>query len=1682
MLRLRVLPLLSVVVFASCVEPDSALRVDVVVKDVGGVRVRADCLRIQVLDEKNAVLGQSVFARPQDDTAVIAIRRGKEFPRDVGLRVQGLQGRCDDESTLKLNAQSDVVQASFPERGFSTVAIELGPPNSALDGDRDGWVDANKGGPDCDDSDRTIFPGGTQVCAVQKDTDCDGFIGCDDSECTTASVCANPPTRLVITSMPALEMSRHTCIGPFVAELRNADGVRTAIRNTTVNVASSVPGLTFHPTCNDTSTDFTIAYGASQFSFYAKADGAVRGLVTVTATADRVPTPATVQLKVKALPVAKIVITSPERTVTAGSCSTQTIDFELFDSMNRHTDADDDAIVFNLSAKLGAATVADLLFSDGMCGTVAPTLNFPSGVGNASLRVSNTRAGTYEVTAVRGAISATQNVTVTPAAPNKLQLLNAFLVLTPQVCSNGGFGVELVDAFGNAAPAPANSTLTVEQESTIEGVTFHSAVDCLPPATSTVEFTAGQSQRFIPTRGTLSRTGRARVTTNIPGVLMTDWLNVSVGVGALTYFDLSGPGQTITANGCSVTPMSFVARDVAGNPTLAPDGGVTIDVNASLPGGDLRFFTTSGCPPANGRADVFVPGGAPDVRVYFSGTRARPAFAFTGTNATYPVDGGVSGNVITPAAPTKFFVNPDAGVTTAASCTQFTGSFFDTWDNATGYTNDRQVTVMPGTLTVSPTGACGGGMALAPANQSTFDFFVGSNTAGVYPMTVNVGALSANARLTVNPGMPQLSASTATPNVRAGECVNIALERRDGQLNPTPVTTTTSFPVTAGARTYVFAQGNCMGAVDAGATMNAGQNTATFSVRPIAAVPQNVVIDALGGTNPQVALTVQPNVTTRYEWASAGTPLALTAGACSPALTVTRYDAWDNLVTQGNETPALTSMNLVQFFNTSGCTAGSTITTALVPDGQGVSSTFYARGTSADAGVMRADLNAANGTRAVAVSPSTAHHLAFATAPGSTQAGTCEGDVRVDLRDEFENRVQPAGTVSVSLSTDGGVGQSGGPVLFSDIGCNTGISSVELTAGAPVASFRFRSIRATPPGPPLALIARTASPVTSTASQGWVVTPRDVARLGWTEATPATVNRFECTRLGPVRTEDTFGNVVAPTSTLALQGPLADANLGAQFFSDAQCTAAVPASIATGTTTSQPYYVVATGADAGTVIARSATGSIVSPAITLSLVGTPGSLTVSDAGFVEASACRPVTVARLDGSGSAVTKGETSFILTSASASVTLHPTPDCAGAGSATVNGAFMAGQSTVTYYLRGRSSNGAETVPVTVTDVLGGSTGSSTDATALPLVRRGSCNIADNASNSRCELSPPLPGNDLSRSFLLFSSTGGDASASLSNVACKLDATTNAAVVCNRAGDGAAPAGDQSLLIEYQVVSYGRSVDAGGITVQHVPSGVTDSSGSFPVTIAPVPTGESFVLFSTYGTGSENGADDFPTMHLENGTTLRVLSAGAKNYEAQVVSISGAQVDRGEAVLDAGVFFTQVPGIPAADVSRAFLLYSVRGVDRPDGGVQEMCKRQVRGGFDGGAVYFARGFNAATECGVDPVQIRWEAVRLPAASAQQQLVSVAGSGGGLTRTSNFNFAAVVLNRSVGFVGGQGPGGQSMGEGNFFDATGGNGDTVGSFRSALRFNSTTQGVLECRNSGAGKDSQFNPFVVQFAP
>lgn len=1688
MFRSRVLAALALVALTSCQPPDSALRVTIEVRPQGTALVFADCLKLRVLNPAGEELLATVFPRPDDNEAIVAVKRGSNLPASIQLQVSGLIGNCQNEDSLKLNTRSEPETFTFPESGVADASLTLGPPDQSLDRDRDGYASATEGGPDCNDMVRTIFPGAMQTCSMHDvDTDCDGTAGCDDAECNGAPVCANPPTKLVMTppATPALDaLDRHGCYGPFTFQLQNESGARIAVRETPLTLAPGLAGLTFHDASNCMSsavTSYRIAYGTDSVQLYMKTDGVARGVANVVVTAARVATPATYQVRVRALPATQLVVTSPDVVTPAGACSAQTIDFELRDAQGRRTDAEDSTITVPLSVTRGSDPVANMLFSDGACGTGVSNLSFAPGVGVASVHVLNTRAASYTVRAAASPFDATDVAVITAASPSRLLRDSPSYALSPAVCLPGGIRVSLVDAFDNPASAPANATLTITPAAPIGDVTFHEHPDCQSNATNTVPFGDAGT---IYARGDMVAVGSAVISTDIPNVQATEPFIISVGAGAPSRVDFGGTGQTILAGGCSTMGFPLQLQDNVGNPTNAPDGGFPVTLTAStgsIPSDDLRFFTDPSCDPDAGRPNVVIPAGRPGVTVYFGGTRARPSFTFAGTSAL-PVMGDVPGNVINPQAPEDLFVTPASASALAGGCAGYTAELRDTFGNLTSFSTTRALSLQNAThLNLAPNGTCTPGPVSIAANSNNASFFVGSTDAGTYNFQARVDTLVAPVTLVVDAGAPTLVMTPASASTTAGTCVDFQLRRQDLYGNPTPVPAPTplNFPVATAPGTLVFRQAACTGTVDAGVNITVGGSVQNFSVRPHVAGAQTVAVS--GG--PTSSLTVSPGPVARVALDAGSAPLVLSAGACSPAITAERFDGFGNPVTTGAASLSIGSGGLVSVFTDSSCVTPPGVDQPSINNGASRSSNFYVSGTVADAGTLSAFLGVLRGDLPVVVGAATPSRVVFTNAPATATAGACAGPLTVELRDQYGNRATPAGSVVVSFAADAGAGLDAGAGFFTAAGCGTGATAVTLSSAAPSGSMHFNTGRAEPTN----FVA--SSPGLTSAQQVWTINPGLLATLAWRTPPPATLDRFGCVELGQVEARDNRGNLVTQASPLALTQYF-DVNLAATFHNDSACAQPPPASIPMGAAVSNSFFVAANGSDAG-VIRVQASGAQTPDAL-VTVTGNQGALVINlDAGVVEAGACLPLTVSRFNGSGMLVTRGGSSFTLSSSDPAIGIYGGANCAGAGTP-VSGSFSAGASTATpLYIKGRSSDGGVAVTLTATATYGGADSGTASVSPLPLVRRGRCDLLDTDGVSpgnevRCELSPPIPDNDVTRSFLLFSSTGGDNTASNTNVACRLDSTGDAAVVCGRTGTGSGPE-DTSLLIEYQVVSYGRGLDAGGVSVQHL-SSVTDSSGDQLVPITAVPLTESFVLVSSYGVGSENGADDFLTANLEAGG-VRLKAGTNKNYSVQVVSFSGANVTRGVSTIDAGASSLTL-AFPSAVAGRTFALFSVNGPDATDGGISDMCRRRVRGvALANGDVTFSRGKGAAA-CAQDPVELRWEVVTLPASAGVQNVdgatgVSITGSSTGtdgfLTTTPTFS-GQVVTHRAVAFFGTQGPGGQTAGESNWYEHAMNNGDRTDRFHALLRLVGAGSLELQCRNPGNGNASTFSPVVVQFEP
>ncbi len=1692
-----------VLALTACEAPVPGLRVDILVE----AEVKADRLRLDVFrDQAGAEFLESAsFERPADNTAVVAVRKGETWPQRIFLRVDGLVGTCAEDGSGCLGARSAMTPAEFPERLFNTVTVDLGLPGSDLDSDGDGFIDDKKGGSDCNDLARHINPAATQRCAAHdEDTDCNGYFGCDDPFCTrpsdVASACANPPTRLVLVDGGAPSASglqadgglfvqeSHACF-PLVYELRGADGgVAPAVRNTPVRLAGT--DLEVLTGCVGVTevTNLTISHNSSTLQLFARSRGPVYGdgnvhlEADVFARGDALTTAVTdTPVPLRPTPVTALAFSTDSVTsVTAGTCSSQPMTLRLLDASGRPTLAPASGLSVNLDV---AGPHQDVLFAPG-CDTLSSPLLFAPGQGQQALHVKHTKAGNYAVSATRidgDAGVATHAFIIAPAEPHALRLDRPEVALASDVCDNQALGVTLVDAFDNDAPAPANTLLSPQPTASLADVTFHNSPDCLDSDT-TYPLAAGTSHRTLPLRGTTQATGTLTVDTNLPGVLPTGLFTVSVAAGPPASLDFTGTGQDFVVGNCVPTPLALRVRDTAGNPAAAGAGGLTVTFDLANPGenADLRYSTNvESC--LDGGSSIFIPPGSASASVYFSGTRARTAFGLR-ASSSLPVDGGVDGHTLRAGPPMALVLSPDAGhVTAGPGCAVFSARTEDRFRNAASFTTERELTLAPAqpNLRLGPDAACGAGLVLLAANTSARSFSLGANVANTYDFTVQLGSVNAPLRLTVDAGPPVLRVTPTAVSADAGDCVDLQLRLTDAVGNPTPVAGATDFGATPFFDAGVYGQFGCEGLPGSSVNMAAAAHQANLSVRPFTAgTGLQLVFDGGSAGSPSVSFDVAPGAV--HALTIEGTlPQPLVAGTCNGPVQARRVDQWGNAVLRGTVNANVsTSLPGLSFHtSTTDCDDDSpSASTTPFSDGSPLSGNLFLYGTRADAGSITVSLGAALGSRAVAVSPTDAQHVSFTADGGTTSAGNCLG-ASVELRDRFDNRVTPGTPVNVVFSTDGGLAEGGGSIFSTNTACDTTLpgSQLELSSAQPTRSFGFRSVRATPAGEPMRLFATTTTPA-STAAQSWVVTPLAASRLVWTTPPPTSVTRFACVSLGRVGSRDFFGNVAAAPAGGWTLTPSAAAGLGAAFYGDDTCVTPPPSELAASNIQSGEFFVSATGSSSGAVGVAPSVGSA-TPAHTLAVTGAQGSLLLSpNTASIEAGGCLPMVLHRRDDQGNLLTRGGPITVsLSSDNGIVEPQTGPEC-GSRSLTVNVTFDAGVAQRTVWVRGNSSD-SETATLTASDQTNGSADDTASVTALPLVRSADCDLAT-GNEVRCELSPPIPGNDLSRSFVVFSSTAAADAPSLENVGCFLDATGDAAVVCRREGTSDSP--DAAVKIRYQVVSFATGYADGGVSVQQrVGNTAADDAG---VSIDVVNPDDSFVLFSSWTSGGDHSADDFATAHLEGNNLValqRAATGATLNYALQVVSWQGASVRRGELTLaaDAGTASVTPTGGPTTN-ARSFLLLSTRAPADADNGYSELCKRGVRGMVNpDGSLSFSRGLGS-DDCDNGPVDVRWELVQLPGnSSVQHGELPFSGSGANefLTATQPM---ATFSHRALPLLAGQGPGGQSGGESSFFNT---NEDRAGSFRAALRLvGNNVQAV--CRNPGPSRDSRFSPMVIQFDP
>ncbi len=1663
-----ILGALAAATLTSCATKlEGALDVDLTVDP----SLVADCVKVAVRDTAGIEVDSVTLPRGGRTEFHIGVVRTSAMPSTVELVASGLIGaNCRTSEALRLNTRSEPVSATFPPEAVEVVTLTLGPPSAILDGDRDGYVGAASGGLDCNDADPAIHPNALQQCDSIVDTNCDGRVACDDDRCTATAGCANPPDRLSWSGVPATAV-RGACVGPLSTATTNASGPRVA----TSPVAVTLGGGAFFEDnrCTKTLLSTSIAFQtASSASVWVKLDAL--GSATLTASSAKLMT-ATAALEIEPVPATSLTFDTLPTTQLAGACS-GAVAVTLRDQAQQPTTSTT-ALMLALAASPSDTT--GNFFSDAQCLTGISTLALPPGQSASTFYFRSTKARAIAVTAnsVPAALTANGSVTITPDVATGVAFTNLPLALrTSDACSTArgvALQLEVQDAFGNRAPARTSLVLT-PSASGVGLVYFDGASGgCATPVTS-LSIAQGASTASFNVKATSVGSGMVTVT---PSGLSAVSQGISVAAGDPTQLAFSGSAQSPLAGACSAAPLSLGLFDSSNTPSSLPSAlPVTLSTSALPANSNFVFFTQAGCP-ANAaltNGALTVAAGQSQVNLFFRGEKT----ASFSIQATSSIGNATSaGHSIRAGSPSVLSWTPPATTSaTAGQCSQgYTLALLDAFLNATSFLVPTSLTPSssPSGLTFDLSPACQGTLPLTiPAGAQSVSVSARGTVAGSYQLSASAGGavLSATAPFTVNAGPPSLTVTfpVSQPVVVAGSCQQFTFERRDAFGNAVNATPLTFSGVPAGVTLF-----------DTLADCQANRNSATSftmtgGVKSVWAQPTvaalNVTLTATaGGTSAQARLDCTAGTATSVVFDQL--PLSRAAGVCAANLTLHLRDAFGNdAVNDSARTLTVGGGTNVSFFSTADCSAvGGATGSVSFPANQARSTVFSMAGTTALVNSITIS-GSLSGSGLFTVTAGSAAKLAFTTSPlPSLPAGGCSGPVTVEIRDSFDNPV--TSTLALNLSNTTSAGPADTAVFFTDTACAATTTTTLNVTNATSASFSFTLNKA--PATQVITVTAPSLPVAGrTATQSWNVVLGPPARVSWTVPPPASLARFTCSAAATVQLQDAGGNAVLATAGgLALGLTSSNSQLGLTFFSDSTCTTEITGSTLPEGSSDLSVYVAVTGSGSSDVRATS-TGLTSSLAQTVTVAGSAGTLAVtSPSADVEAGACVPLTTTRRTSGAALATVGTSALTFVVSNPAVTLHVGSDCAlpTVTTATINN----GQSAVTLYARGRSAASTTALTVTASEVNSGLTSSPDLAlTAYPLVRSGACTIANNQSLCTSTLSPALPaGNDTSRTFLVMSARPNAANARDSFTQCSLSGAT---VSCTRRNTP-----NNSVVIQWQTVSFGRAAAAGGASVQQLTGTVTPQAGqtSLDLTLGTAvdPT-RSFVLFSH--TSALNAAAtnvDFFTAKLISGTTVRLAGSAdlpALDYVVQVVELAGARVDRNSATGATGAqAVTQAIALSNPVTTRLSPLYSAR-LGAPSASATAMCKYRFRGAFSGNSFVATRAIDSTnpTACLDTTIdELAYELIEWPAGSTVETPSPQSLTGASTTWTPA---QATVAHKTLLYLPGQGPGGQSGGE---TSSTQNNLGNVSATVAGLPTVTTTRG-------SANATAVFSPFAVMFDP
>jgi adhesin/invasin len=759
--------------------------------------------------------------------------------------------------------------------------------------------------------------------------------------------------------------------------------ISTAFANPLAVVVRDASG---NPVPGATVTFAAPGTGASAALSAAQANTDASGRASVTATANNIAGSYTVTASVSgvsgkaafaltnAAAGASVLAFVQQPTSTTAGATISAVMVKLTDSGNNPVGG----VAVTLSAQGGAGSLE---------GTLTGTTDITGTVTFNDLRI--TAAGTYQLKAVAGALSALSNsFQITPAAAANITVFSG----NGQTAAVGtAYGSPLrasvVDAFGNPIP---NASVTFTAPASGASVTF---------AGSSTVATDSSGIAVSPVATANQTAGAFQVTATTAGAPQPATFNLTNAAGAADQLAFTQQPVNTVAGQTIAPPVVVQLQDSAGNPVAM--AGVSVNMQGS---------------PVTGRLGT-VRGTATAV----TDSTGKATFSSLSPNqvGTYTLLAQATG--VSSATSVPFTVT--AGI---AAAIQATGG---TPQNATvnlAFANPLQATVtdalgnpvsgVPVTFTAPGSGASAAlsaGSAVTDSSGHASVTAIANSVAGAYQVTATAAGVSGTASFALTnlaAGAASLVFVQQPASTTAGAVISAVTVRiSDGSNNPVSGTTVT-LSTQVGSGTL---EGTLSGPTDI-------TGTATFNdlrITAVGAYQLKAVAGALSALSNLFKITpaAAANITV---FGGNGQTAAVGTAYGSP-LRASVLDVFGNAIANAQVTFQAPASGASVTFATSATVAtdSSGIATSPVATANGTAGAFQVTATTAGA-PQPATFNLTN----VA---GTANKLAFAQQPSNTVAGqVITPPVVVQLQDSFGNAVAMGG-VSVSLQATPVVGRVG---------------------------------------------------------------------------------------------------------------------------------------------------------------------------------------------------------------------------------------------------------------------------------------------------------------------------------------------------------------------------------------------------------------------------------------------------------------------------------------------------------------------------------------------------------------------------------------------------------------------------------------------------------------------------------